>query len=100
MSRNPIKELPKSKNHIYLLVITLIMSFLGLIFVFESSTAESFTLFDNQYHFLFQHSIGLVIGLVALIIGLIIPSKLWIKSSLLWYIVGIILLCLVFVPGL
>lgn len=94
------KELPNSKNHIYLLIITLMMSFVGLIFVFESSTAESFSLFGNQYHFLIQHSIGLGLGLIALLVGIFIPSRLWIKTSLIWYILGIISLVLVFVPGL
>jgi cell division protein FtsW len=94
------EELPKTKNHIILLVTTLVMSFVGLLFVFESSTAESFVLFGNQYHFLVQHSIGLAIGLIALAIGIFVPSKLWIKTSLIWYIVGITLLILVFIPGI
>lgn len=100
MTRKQKKELPQSKNHIILLVTTIVMSFIGLLFVFESSTAESFVLFGNQYHFLVQHSIGLGIGLVALAFGIFIPSKLWIKTSLLWYIVGLILLALVFIPGI
>lgn len=92
--------LTSSKNHIFLLAVTLVMSFVGLIFVFESSTAESFLLFGNQYHFLIQQSIGLVIGLIALLMGIAIPSNFWIKTSLIWYSIGIILLILVFVPGI
>ena len=57
-------------------------------------------LLGNQYHFLIQHSTGLVIGLVALGIGTLIPSNFWIKTSVIWYILGLILLTLVFVPGL
>ncbi len=88
------------KNNIFLLIVTLVMSFIGLIFVFESSTAESFALVGNQYHFLIQHSIGLFLGLLALFVGMMIPSKFWIRTSLIWYILGIFLLILVFVPGL
>ncbi len=88
------------KNYLVLFVVTLIMSLLGLLFVFEASTAESFLLFGNQYHFLIQHGIGLVFGLIVLGIATMIPSQFWIKSSLIWYILGLSLLLLVFVPGL
>lgn len=76
------------------------MSLIGLLFVFEASTAESFILFENQYHFLIQHGLGLAIGLVALGIATLIPSNFWIKSALIWYILGLVLLLLVFVPKL
>lgn len=88
------------RNYIILFSVTLIMSLIGLIFVFESSTAESFSLFGNQYHFLIQHSIGLVIGLIGLGIAVLIPSQFWIKTSVIWYILGLILLILVFIPGI
>jgi len=88
------------KNYIVLFTVTLIMSLIGLIFVFESSTAESFLLFGNQYHFLIQHSMGLAIGLLGLGVAVLIPSQFWIKSSAIWYILGLILLVMVFIPGI
>lgn len=86
-------------HHFVLFLVTIILTVLGVVFVFESSTAESYTTFGNQYHYLIQHLIGLGFGIIAFCIGLFIPSKIWLKTSLIWYIVGILLLLLVFIPG-
>jgi len=87
-------------HHLIVLFSSTILSILGLLFVFEASVAESFSTFGNQYHYLIQHSIGLAFGLIAFLIGFFVPSKIWIKTSLAWYIFGIFLLLLVFIPGI
>ncbi len=87
-----------SKHYLWLLLTTLILVVIGFIFVFESSTAESFVLFGNQYHFVIQHSIGLILGLGAMVVGFLVPSKLWLKTGFVWYSIGIIILILVFIP--
>lgn len=83
-----------------LVILTLFLSAVGLLFVFEASVSESFATFGDPYHFLRQHLIGLAIGLVAFMSALIIPSKTWIKLSPIMYVAGIITLILVFVPGI
>ncbi len=89
------------KNHrLIVFFATCLLTILGVVFVFEASTAESFATFGNQYHYLKQHLIGLAFGIVAFFVGLFIPSKIWIKTSPILYIAGIILLLLVFVPGI
>lgn len=93
------KRLPFPK-WILLLLLVLGLSFLGTLFVFEASTAESFSTFGTQYHFLQQHLIGLGIGLLALTIGFSIPPKLWIQFGPLLYAGGILLLILTLIPGL
>jgi cell division protein FtsW len=87
-------------HHLVVFLVTLILTVIGVVFVFESSTAESFSTFGNQYHYLTQHLIGLGFGIVAFLFGLLIPSKIWIKTSPIWYVLGIILLILIFVPGI
>ncbi len=82
-----------------LAILALILSLLGLLFVFESSLAEAYATFDNPYHFLQQHAIGLLIGLVLFVVALILPSDFWFKVSPLLYVVAIVFLVLVFVPG-
>lgn len=78
----------------------LLLSVLGLLFVFDVSIAESFNTFGNAYHFLQQHAIRLGIGLVAFITMCLIPLD-WLKKlSLPIFIVGLISLVLVFVPGI
>lgn len=89
------------KNYQLLVVITVtLLTLLGIVFVFESSTAESYVTFGNQYHYLIQHVIGLGFAILAFFTGLLISPKVWIKTGFLLYIIGIILLILVFVPGI
>ena len=83
-----------------LLGLVLFLSFAGLLFVFEASTAESYATFGTQYHFLIQHSIGLTVGLIAMIGASLIPTKLWIKFSPIIYIFSLLLVLLTLVPGI
>lgn len=89
------------KNHRLIVFFTIcLLTILGVVFVFEASTAESFTTFGNQYHYLKQHLIGLAFAIVAFLIGLFLPTNIWLKSSPILYFVGLLLLLLVFVPGI
>ena len=90
------RQLPR---WILLLGLVLFLSFTGLLFVFEASTAESYTTFGTQYHFLLQHSIGLAVGLVAMMISFFVPTKLWIKFSPIIYILSLLLIILTLIPG-
>jgi cell division protein FtsW len=91
----------KMKNHhLIVFVITVLLTLIGVVFIFESSTVESYATFGNQYHYLIQHLIGLIFASIAFLIGLFIPSKFWLKISPLLYLIGIILLILVFIPGI
>lgn len=90
----------KDRHHIIVFLATLLLTIVGVVFVFESSTAESFSTFGNQYHYLVEHLVGLSIATVAFFIGLFLPPKLLIKTSPIWYLVGLVLLILVFIPGI
>ncbi len=83
-----------------LLVLTLLLSILGVLFVFEASVAEAFTSFGNQYYFARQQLMWLGIGLVGMAISMHIPTKFWKTISPLAYLGGIVLLIMVFIPGI
>lgn len=87
-----------NKTQKTLLATTFVSCLIGLLFVFEASTAESFVTFGTPYHFLKQQAIGLVIGFVALIIGYLLPSEFFIKTAIVWYVVGLLGLIAVFLP--
>jgi cell division protein FtsW len=91
---------PLNKNSRVFLFLTIILSLLGLFFVFDASTVESYRAFGHQYHFLKQQSIWLVVGSIALVFGLNWPLNFWEKTAFSWYVFGIFLLILVFIPGL
>lgn len=82
-----------------LLLLTYLLGLMGLFFVFESSTAEAFNLFNDQYHFVKRQAIHFILGTIALGIGYFMPSHIWKKFAPLAYGLGILLLILVFIPG-
>ena len=78
---------------------TVFLSILGLFFIFEASTTESYRLVGHQYHFLKQQSIALFLGLIALFVTQKWPFSFWQKTAGLWFIAGLTLLFLVLIPG-
>lgn len=79
---------------------TIFLALLGLLWVFEASVAESYALFEEPYHFVKQHALGLIIGGIALIVATFIPTKLWLKYAMPLFLFGLLLLILVLIPGL
>jgi len=83
-----------------LLFSTILLCLLGLLFVFEASTTESLALYGHQYHFLRQQSMWIGVGTVALLVAALLPPKLLEKLAPFWYVLGILLLLLVLMPGI
>ncbi|MFH2118588.1 MAG: FtsW/RodA/SpoVE family cell cycle protein [Candidatus Paceibacterota bacterium] len=79
--------------------LTAILSLLGLFFIFEASSLESFRLVGHQYYFLKQQTISLALGVSVFLGTLLLPSTLWKKTASWWFLVGLILLVLVLIPG-
>lgn len=79
--------------------LSLLLALLGLFFVFEASTTESYRLVGHQYHFLIQQSVALVLGLIIAQIIKYWPWKFWQKTAPIWFGVGLLLLLLVLIPG-
>lgn len=83
-----------------LLILTATLCGLGLFFVFEASTAESFSAYGHPYYFVKRQAMWLGIGLIGLLLSSKLPIKLWQKTSPVLYFSSLILLTLVFIPGL
>ncbi|MFH1967450.1 MAG: putative peptidoglycan glycosyltransferase FtsW [Patescibacteria group bacterium] len=97
--KHVFNSLRLSKLSLALLVITLLLTCLGSIFVLEASAAESLSTFGNQYVLLKQHLIGLSLGFFGLGLGIFLPHKFWINFSPIFFILSLVLLILVFIPG-
>jgi cell division protein FtsW len=80
--------------------VSVLLSIIGLLFVFEASVAEAFTTFGDQFFFVRQQAIWFVIGLFGLGAGILIPSTVWKKCAPFIYGASIFLLLAVFLPGL
>jgi cell division protein FtsW len=58
------------------------------------------TMYGSPYTLIIQHLIGLGVGIVAMIAGMLTPPKLLFKASTWLYVFSLLLLALVFVPGI
>lgn len=86
-------------NGLILLGLTIIISLIGLLFVFESSVAESYATFGHPYRYVQSQAIWLAIGVTMMLISSLVPIKFWQKISPILFGIGILSLLLVFVPG-
>lgn len=97
MGNSPAKQ--ASHPRLGLFLVTIALSLLGLLFVLNASIAEAYATFGDQYHFFRQHLGWFALGLVTMIGTSLVPLKVWGKLAPLTYVVGLVLLMLVFVPG-
>lgn len=77
-----------------------LLSLIGLFFVFEASTVESFKLFGHQYHFFKQQSFWLAASFIMFLLVSKIEVKFFEKFALHFYILSIVLLILTLIPGI
>ena len=82
-----------------LLSLSAVLSMLGLFFIFEASSGESYQLVGHQYHFLRQQAISFGVGMVALIGAVVVPLSFWKKTAVWWFGLGLFMLVLVLIPG-
>ncbi|MCA9373242.1 cell division protein FtsW [Candidatus Woesebacteria bacterium] len=80
--------------------ILLLLLGLGLLFMLDISVVESATTFHDPYYLLKQFAFGLGLSSVFFTAGLLVPTKYWIRFGGVLYILGILSLLLVFVPGI
>lgn len=83
-----------------LFALTLLLTLIGIVVVFEASVAEAGALFDDKYYFIRQQLKWLTIGYAALITCSLIPHTVWKKMGPFIYIAGIVTLIAVLIPGI
>ena len=95
-----MKKLKINKNIILIVFIVLLLSSFGCLMVYSASFYSAAHHYGNKYFFLFKQIMGVVLGLFAMIFFAFVDYHALKKFK--WWIVGIsiILLGLVFVPGL
>ncbi|MDD3888070.1 MAG: putative lipid II flippase FtsW [Patescibacteria group bacterium] len=91
----------KQKPDYVFLVVTLILIVFGLIMLSSASVVLSYQNFGNNYYY-FTHQLlfGVLIGLVAMFVAYKIDYHKWKKFAALMLILTLVLLILVFIPGL
>ncbi len=92
--------LKHKQNRIIILVCTFLLAAFGCVMVFSASKYSATVQYNNPYFYLKKQIIGVVIGAIGLIVCSFVNHKIYKKFYWLFYIIGFLFLCLVFVPGL
>lgn len=87
-------------NSYIILICTLILTIFGCVMVYSASKYSATVQYNDQFFYLKKQIIGVVIGLIGLIICSFINHKIYKKFYWIFYVVGLVFLALVFVPGL
>lgn len=96
------KSMVKSakKNSIIVIICTLILVVFGCIMVYSASKYSATVNYDNEFFYLKKQIIGVIIGAVGLVVCSLVNHKIYKKFYWIFYIVGLVFLLLVFIPGL
>lgn len=84
----------------WLLGAVILMSLLGLIMVMSSSVIVSYERFGSNYVYFTRQFIYFGLGILAMTITSIIDYRFWRKNATIFMIIGLVLLVLVFIPGI
>ncbi len=84
----------------WLLVTTILLSFIGIIMVYDSSVAIAYRDFSNPYHFVRDQIKWLALGFLAFTVFSRVPYMLWKKIAVPGIVATLVLLIAVFIPGI
>ena len=87
-------------NDMVLLAVLAFLAPAGFLLVMSASTQFSEIRFSQPFHYAFRHFVLLLFGLIGLLIARITPLRFWMKMSPWMLIISLLLLLLVFVPGI
>ncbi len=90
------------RNHFFALItlLTLFISFIGLVVVYNASVVEAFNNFHDKYYFAKQQLTWLALGLVVYFAVSRFTPKLFKKFSLVFFVVSLLAMLFVLIPGL
>lgn len=93
-------RLGRRKDSIVILICTIALAVFGCIMVYSASKYSATLHYDDQFFYLKKQILGVAIGLVGLIICRFVSHKVYKKFYWIFYLVGLVFLILVFIPGL
>ncbi len=90
------------RTHFFALItiLSLFISFIGLVAVYNASVVEAFNDFNDKYYFVKQQFTWLILGLIVYFVVSRLNPKFFKKISLIFFVVALITMILVLIPGL
>jgi len=89
-----------NKNQIIICACTIALSVIGVVFVYSASKHSALNSYGDSFFYLKKQIIGVVLGVIGMFATSKINYKVYKKFYWIFYIVGLVLLVLVFIPGL
>ena len=78
----------------------LVLILFGLVILFNASSVYSYNSFGTPYHYIKSQLFPLGIGIIAFFVASLIDYHVWKRWAFLFLVISIILLILVFIPGI
>lgn len=95
-----MKQLFFAKNQIIIIACVIFLAVFGCLMVYSASSFYSLEHFGNSHHFLLKQIVGVVLGTIALVFASKFPFEKLKNYKWLGVVIAVILLLLVFVPGI
>ena len=90
----------QSKSSVIIICCTFALAVFGCVMVYSASKYSATVQYGNQFFYLKKQIFGVAIGLIGLIVCSFINHKIYKKFYCIFYIIGLVFLLLVFIPGL
>lgn len=94
-----MRRLPQA-SHWPILLCTLIFVSIGILIVYDVSTAESLSLYGDKFFVARQQLLRAFLGVIGLFIAMRIPTSIWKKIGVGIFMIAFVLLVLVLIPGI
>ncbi len=89
----------KEKGDYFIPIIVIILVFFGIIMIYSASNYSAFNDYGDKFFFVKKQTIGVLIGMFVMFVTMKIDYSKYIKFGLPSVIISIILLVMVFIPG-
>lgn len=84
----------------YILLLTIVLTFFGILMVYDASSVSAFRDFGDQYHFIRDQAVWAALGIIILFVFSLIDYHFWKKLALPLLFITMLLLIAVLIPGI
>lgn len=84
----------------FLIVAVVLLAMIGMVFIYSASNYSALATYKDAYYFVKKQAIGVALGSVVMVLTCIFDYNKLKKFNIIIAIISLVLLCLVFVPGI
>lgn len=99
MTKNPLKEKNRVHGDCFLLIAVVFLAIIGTVFIYSASNYSAEKTYGDAFYFVKKQAIGIALGVVAMVFTGLYDYKKLKKFNIPTAIIAVVLLILVFIPG-